>query len=176
MSARISHRTALKAARALSDAGWTTAGQMADSRWEDRVETLNAAGYARYDESTARMLGDTARLLCDAHGGDLRNLRAESDRDPQAERRALKDFKGIGDVGADIFFRELQAAWSEHFPFMDDPARAAARRLGVPATPQALAERVAPERFLRIVTALVRTGLEGVERADLLEGSERTTR
>lgn len=49
MSARISHETAISAARALSDTGWTTAAKMAESQWENRVEVLNRAGYARFD-------------------------------------------------------------------------------------------------------------------------------
>ena len=53
MSARISHHTAIKAARALAEAGWITPNRMAESAWEERVKVQNYAGYARYDESTA---------------------------------------------------------------------------------------------------------------------------
>ena len=60
MSARIRAGAAIDAARALADQGWTTAAKMAAASWEERTRTLNRAGYARYDESTARMLGDTA--------------------------------------------------------------------------------------------------------------------
>jgi len=169
MSARISHDTALVAARALADAGWTTAHRMAESTWEDRVGVLNRSGYARYDESTARMLGDTARRLLDEYDGDLRKLRAESENDPERQRAALKAFKGIGDVGADIFFRELQTVWSEHYPFLDDKARTAARRLGLPDTAEALAELIGRDRFARLATALVRAQIADVDRNALLE-------
>jgi endonuclease III len=175
MSARISHETAIKAASALSEAGWTTPDRMTQSCWEDRVKVLDDAGYARFDERTARMLGDTARLLCDDYDGDLRNLRSRSDRDPQSERKALKDLKGIGDVGADIFFREVQTVWSEHFPFMDETARKAARRLQIPDCAETLAEQVGPSRFPRIVAALVRAELNGTERKHLLEDQERAS-
>lgn len=169
MSARISHEMAMNAARALSEAGWTTAEQMLDSSWQDRVDVLNRSGYARYDESTARMLGETALLVQDDYEGDLRKLRAASDRDPQRQRRAIKAFKGIGDVGADIFFRELQLVWSEHFPFIDDTARAAAERLGVPEDAATLADQVGRENLPRLVTALVRAELRDIDRANLLE-------
>jgi endonuclease III len=166
----------MTAARALFDAGWTTAASMVASSWEDRVKVLNDAGYARFDESTARMLGDTARLAQEEYGGDLRELRAASRRDPDGQRKALMQFKGIGDVGADIFFRDLQMVWSEHFPLMDNTARRAARRLDLPDSAQTLAELVGRKRFPRIVTALVRAELNGLERGDLLEETEGASR
>lgn len=173
MSARISHETALKAARALADAGWTTADRMAASSWEDRTRVLNRAGYARYDESTARMLGDAARLVRDDYAGDLRRLREESGRDPEAQRAALKAVKGIGDVGADIYFRELQTVWPEHHPFLDATARAAAERLGLPQDAGTLSSQVGRDRYPQLVAALVRAELTGVDRADLLDQPER---
>lgn len=168
MSAPIPHGAALSAARALSGAGWRTARTMADSAWRYRVDVLNRAGYGRLDESTARMLGHAARHLLDAHDGDLRRLREAAGRDPEAERAALKAFKGIGDVGADIFFRDLQSVWTEHFPFLDGKARAAARRLGLPEAPETLAGRVGAARFVGLATALMRAELDGVDRAQLL--------
>lgn len=172
MSARISHEIALRAACALAEAGWTTAEHMADSSWSDRVRVLNEAGYARFDESTARMLGDTARRVQDDYGGDLRRLRTASDGDTGAQRRALKAFKGIGDVGADIFFRELQTVWSEHYPVLDPAARDAAETLDLPTDAARLARRVCRADYPRLVVALVRAKLGHIGRADLLEDAE----
>ena len=45
-------------------------------------------------------------------------------RDPADERELLKDFKGIGDVGVDIFFRDVQTEWAQALPSAD-PARPA---------------------------------------------------
>ncbi|MDR9486083.1 MAG: hypothetical protein RI566_13005 [Sediminimonas sp.] len=171
MSARISYRTAVDAARALSDQGWTTAGHMAESAWEDRVKALNQAGYGRFDERSATMLGDTAERLCTDYGGDLRRLRAAAGEAPRDERARLKAFKGIGDVGADIFFREVQIIWPEHFPFLDRKARDAARRLGLPDTAEALADMVGTERFAHLAAALVRAELDGISADDLLAPS-----
>src|SRR5215217_5544480 len=85
LSARIGHELAVAAARALQQQGWTT----------------------------SRMLGDTCAILLDRYGGDLRRLREDAERDPRRERTLLKEFKGIGDVGVDIFFRDAQVASSE---------------------------------------------------------------
>jgi hypothetical protein len=158
-SARIGAGQAAKAARALTDEGWTTAEKLAATSWRERVRVLNRHGYARYDERTASMLGDACDLLLDRYRGDLRRLRAEAGRDPRQERRLLKQVKGLGEVGVDIFFREAQVAWEELFPFLDRRAAQAARRLGLDADPRVLAGDQDPEAFGRLVAALVRTGL-----------------
>ena len=159
LSARIGADAAMQAARALADQGWTTARKMADATWEQRTRTLNQAGYARYDESTSRMLGDTAEMLLDKYGGDLRRLRDAAERDPGRERALLKECKGIGDVGADIFCREAQVAWDELFPFADRRALDAAGRLGLENDAARLARRVSRKDYPRLLAALVRTRL-----------------
>jgi hypothetical protein len=158
-SHRISAELARRAALALAAAGWTTPRRLAQASWAERVRVLNHAGYARYDESTARMLGEDAELLLERYRGDLRNLRARAARDPAAERRLLKEFKGIGEVGADIFCREVQSAWSELFPFADARALAAAARLGLPTDAGELAKLIDRRDFPRLVAALIRTSL-----------------
>jgi hypothetical protein len=161
-SARIGHRIAVDAARALTDHGWTTAQKMADATWAQRVRVLNRAGYARYDERTSRMLGDTCALLLERYRGDLRRLREAAERHPDRERALLKEFKGIGDVGVDIFFREVQVAWQELHPFADRRALDTAKQLGLGADPEALARLTGgdPRRFARLAAALVRAALE----------------
>jgi hypothetical protein len=142
---------------------------MAAATWEQRTRTLNEAGYARYDESTSRMLGDTAELLVERYGGDLRRLREAAERDAGRERALLKQCKGLGDVGVSIFFREVQLAWDELYPFADKRALDAAQRLGLGSDAQALAKQVPKQEFPRLVAALVRAGLakdlEGVLQA-----------
>lgn len=160
MSARISAGNAVEATKALSDAGWTTAEKMAETTWQQRVDVLNKNGYARYDESTSRMLGDDMDLLVREYGGDLRRLREKAENDPKKERALLKELKGIGDVGADIFFREVQSAWDELYPFADKKALTAAEKLGLPQSADGLSKLVDKRDFPRLVAALVRTDLE----------------
>lgn len=160
-SARIRADVAVAAARALADQGWTTAEKLAGSTWEQRARVLNEAGYARYDERTATMLGDTAEHLLDRYRGDLRKLRDEAERDPGKERRLLKECKGLGDVGVDIFFREVQTAWPELYPFADERALRAAGKLDLGGDAEALADLVARRDFARLVAALVRAELDG---------------
>lgn len=159
LSARIGHDIAMEAAKALSKKGWRSPRKMAEATWRQRTDTLNRAGYARYDESTSRMLGEGAELLLEKYGGDLRKLREMAGRDPQKERKLIKEFKGIGDTGADIFFREVQAAWEELYPFADKKALSAAKKLGLPQSAKGLAKLVSRKDFPRFLAALVRTDL-----------------
>jgi hypothetical protein len=160
-SARIGAQQGVKAARGLADAGWTTAAKLAKTSWVERVRVLNQHGYARFDERTATMLGDACELLLDRYGGDLRRLREAAGRDPPKERRLLKQVKGMGDVGVDIFFREAQVAWEELFPFADRRALRAAAKLGLGRDARSLARGRDPQTFARLVAGLVRTDLAG---------------
>ena len=103
-SARINASVAIAAARAITRRGWT-------STWEERTHLLNAAGHARYHESTSAKLGEASALLLDRC--DLRRLRERAGRDAEEEHRLIQEFKRIGPVGADIFCREIQIAWPE---------------------------------------------------------------
>ncbi len=158
-SARIGARQGARAARALFKEGWTTARKMADSPWEQRVRVLSGNGYARYDERTATMLGQASELLLERCGGDLRKLREEAGRDPARERALLRQLKGLGNVGVDIFFREVQVVWEELYPFADERALSEARRLGLPGDSKALARGHDRQTFARLVAALVRSSL-----------------
>lgn len=160
-SARIRASVAIKAAKALFNQGWTTPQKLAVSTWAERTQTLNRAGYARYDESTSRMLGDTTEMLLDRYKGDLRHLREEAGRDPEQERRLLKEFKGIGDTGVNIFFREVQGIWNELFPFADERTLESAQKLKLSDDPQKLVQLVGKRDFPRLVAALVRVQITG---------------
>ena len=159
-STRISHTIALKAARSLCAQGWTTAERMATSTWEQRVRALDEAGYVRYDEHTATVLGEMAQMLLDLYHGDAGRLREKAGRESDEERKLLREFKGIGDVGVNIFFREAQGVWPELFPYADAKAIESARKLGLKEEPQALAGLVETrDEFARFVAALVRVQL-----------------
>ncbi len=160
LSARIAAGNAMRAARALIESGLTTPRKMADATWQRRVDVLTRHGYKRYDERTSTMLGDTAQRLLDVYGGDLRRLREEAERDPAREKQLLIQFSGIGDVGADIFLREVQTVWREAYPYADARVQKSAARLGLARSPQALAKLVSRRDFARFAAALVRVDLK----------------
>ncbi len=156
LSARIKADIALNAARALVAKRWTTPTKMAESIREEPARTRNQAGYARYDQRTSTIFGDHAELLLEKSAGDQRKP-----REAERERKLLKESKGIGDVGAEIFFREMQMAWEELASSADKKALEATKKLGMDGDPVKLTEmarqaRAAPPRLL---AALVRCGL-----------------
>ncbi|ONH23844.1 hypothetical protein [Pseudofrankia asymbiotica] len=159
-SARIRSSTAMEASNALFAEGWTSPAAMADSTWEQRVQVLNQHGYARYDESTARVLDDACHYLLDTYDGDIRGVRDAADYQGSREHTLLTQIKGIGPVGADIFLREAQAGWDELIPYIDARTRQTARELGLPGDPRRLLMLVEREDFPLLVAALVRGRLE----------------
>lgn len=173
ISARISADIAVGAARALFDEGWTTPDKMSSATWEARTKVLNQSGYARYDESTSRYLEATAELLVEQHGGDLRQVRRAADGDTDELRTRLTEHKGVGNVGADVFIREVQRVWPEFAPFVDDRTLEIADELGLPDTAHGLRSQVDDvEEFTRLVAALVRSGLAG-DHDDVLDEAGR---
>ncbi|MGB7757948.1 MAG: hypothetical protein WBL23_18005 [Salinisphaera sp.] len=160
-SAPVQADIAMRAAQAMAEAGWTTPEKLAESTWQQRVKVFNGAGYARVDEKTATQIVDFNTHLIEAYGGDLRKLRAEAGGDLDVAKRALKRFKGIGDTGAAIFLREVQAGWGEFYPFADKAALTMADELGLPAEASKLSRLVEPNDFPRLVAGLVRVKLAG---------------
>jgi endonuclease III len=172
-SARIGNEIATAAARALSNQGWTTPKKMAAATWEARTRVLNHAGYTRYDEKTSRMLADTSELVLERYGGDLRKLREAAGRNPKREKELLMECKGIGEVGADIFLREVQVAWTELQPFADFTALKSASKVGLPKKAEELAKMVTKKDFPRLLAALVRCQLAKDHKEMLAAAKER---
>jgi endonuclease III len=158
LSARITARVAVAAARELFAAGYRTPRAMARAGWQDRVDALGRGHYRRYDERTATMLGDGADLLLRRWRGDLRRLRAEADGDTGRIAAALTAFPGIGPAGADIFLREVQGVWPEVAPYFGQRVLAGARKAGLPADASALARLTGRAELPRLAAALVRAG------------------
>ncbi|MFR9798004.1 endonuclease [Streptomyces sp. MS06] len=160
LSARIRASVAVAAARELSEAGLRDPERMADADWQQRVDALGRGGYRRYDERTATLLGEGARMVQGRWGGDLRRLREEAGGDTAALRRLLQEVPGLGPVGADIFLREVQQVWPETVPYLDRKALSGAERLHLPKDPDALVELAGEGEPASLAAALVRASLD----------------
>ena len=160
LSARISAGIAVAAARELFTAGYRTPSAMMEATWQERVDALGRGHYKRYDESTARMLGDGAGPVIRQYGGDLRRLRDKANGDPGGIASLLEEFPGIGPAGARIYLREVQEAWPSVAPCVDDRMAEGARRAGLPAGRDDLAALLTESgRPARLAAALVRLSL-----------------
>lgn len=159
MSKPISADIAVAAARELFALGLRNPRAVLDAKRSAMIAAFGRAHYVRYDESTASRLPDMAKLAVDRYGGDLRRLAEDADRDVEAAKRLLKEFKGIGDTGADIYLREAQDVWTWVRPYFDKKALGAARKLGLPADAGKLAA-LAPRRNAELAAALIRVTLD----------------
>ncbi|MCV7279062.1 endonuclease [Mycolicibacterium flavescens] len=159
---------AVAAARELFDAGIRTPKAVTEAERAAVIRAFGRAHYVRYDESSATRLGDIAATAIEEYGGDLRRLDGVEHRDVATLTASLKQFKGIGDTGADIFLREVQDTWTWVRPYFDDRTMSAARELGLPSAAEELAA-LAPRRNADLAGALVRVSLDGDLRDALRE-------
>ncbi|MGW5927504.1 endonuclease [Streptomyces anulatus] len=160
LSARIRASVAVSAARALFADGMRTPRRMADATWQQRVDALGEGGYRRYDERTSTQLGEGAQLVLDVWKGDLRRLRAEANGDGEVVRAGLRRVQGIGPAGADIFVREVQNLWPETGFWVGAKGLQGAERLGLPTSPDTLAEVARGQDRSAFAAALVRAALD----------------
>lgn len=158
---------ATRAAHELFRTGMRTPQSVLDADRAAMIKAFGRAHYVRYDESSATRLVDMARTVTDEYGGDLRELADRSGRTITEAKRLLKQFKGIGDTGADIFLREIQDVWSWVRPYFDQRARDAAADLGLPAEPEELSA-LAPHSNSALAAALVRVSLDDDLRKQVL--------
>jgi hypothetical protein len=97
-----------------------------------------------------------ATLVLDRYEGDLRGLPVAAGEDIGRATASIREVKGIGPTGASVFLREVQAVWPWVRPYLDDRARAGARRVGLPDDAGRLAGLVSPGDLARFAAALVR--------------------
>jgi endonuclease III len=159
LSARIGTDIAVATAGELFASGWTTPQRMRDAARSSLIQALGRGGYRRYDERTATQLRDMSQLVLDRYAGDLRRLAQEADGDARTAGRLVQEVKGIGPTGAAVFLREAQAVWPWIRPYLDDRARAGARRIGLPEDAEQLAGLVADDELAPFAAGLVRISL-----------------
>jgi endonuclease III len=150
---------AMRAGRELFADGLRTPKAVLASDRGTMIRAFARAHYVRYDESSATRLIDMAERVRDEYSGDLRELARRSGHEVAVATRMLKQFKGIGDIGAAIFLREVQDVWTWVRPYFDKRAVASAEQLGLPTDPAELG-RLAPGDNARLAAALVRVSLD----------------
>ena len=60
-----------------------------------------------------------ADMVLEKYEGDLEKLREAAGKDPEEEKKLIREFKGVGDTAINIFCREAQLLWEELYPFAD---------------------------------------------------------
>lgn len=129
--ARISEKIAAKTYHKFMENGLQTPESIVRAGWDRLVEVLDSGGYARYDFKTATKMLEVMKNLEDQYKGDLNLLHAAASDSRDLEVKIKQLGKGIGDVTASIFLRELRGIWSKADPPLQELAISAARGLGL---------------------------------------------
>lgn len=117
MGARINEPIAMRTYDSFVRHGLVGPREILAAGWDFLVNpVLREGGYVRYDESKARQLLRTCRMLLDRYDGSLERLREEATDQRDLEERLLA-FYGVGPVTVNIFLRELRHLW----PLADPP-------------------------------------------------------
>ncbi|KAF9637468.1 hypothetical protein BFW01_g8364 [Lasiodiplodia theobromae] len=167
-SSRISHDIAARSARLLVQAGYHDLPTLQASTWQQRADVLTEGGYAHYREKTATELGELAALIEDKYKGDASRLLPGDDVSAGRAgkvavlKRRLKEIKGLGDVGADIFVAEIQEVWPRLAPVLDRRSLKTAEEVGLGKDVEGLFECVGRDatRMARLNKALTTIRLE----------------
>jgi hypothetical protein len=136
---------AIAAVQALFERRWDSAPEMAKTTEDDRAGVLREAGYP-HPVQTSRLLGEANDHILQRYDGDLGNLRRAAGGDGRRLRALLGKIPGMDDAGCAVFLRDAQVFWPEAGPLLDEHARRAARRLGLPSDPGELLRDVARGR------------------------------
>jgi len=159
LAKRISHKLAIRAGKALNEAGLMKVEGILYADEKILIHTLGENGYKRYREVATDYLRSTASWVQDELNGDLRRIRQKADVSAIFDR--LQNAKGVGSVGAEIFAREAQLVWDEFYPRLEGPASDAATDLGLTDDPGALVSMAGSrERFVRLAAALSRAAID----------------
>lgn len=63
--------------------------------------------------------------------GDLNNLIQEADYDSDKARQLVKEIHGLGDLGVELFFNNVQSVWPSIAPFVDSRSLQTAEEAGL---------------------------------------------
>ncbi|OTB12781.1 hypothetical protein K445DRAFT_32945, partial [Daldinia sp. EC12] len=164
-SSRISHALAAKTVDLVIKAEYHKLEVLKKSTWEERTEVLTQGGYTHYREKTATMMGNLAQLIEDKYEGDLNTILQLTSEDLAKIRAELKNIKGLGDVGINIFFDTVQHIWTCLAPFVDPRSLKTAKEIGIGDNVQGLWKEVSedPEQMCRLAAALTKLRLDGKE-------------
>ncbi|KAL3470906.1 hypothetical protein BJX99DRAFT_238490 [Aspergillus californicus] len=126
----ISHDLTDRVIHKLIDVGYHDIQKLGNASWEEKAMVLKDAGYNRYREQGSTNLGALVNLVNEKYDGDLNNLVKEADYDPQRTRELVKEVKGLGDLGVELFFNNVQSVWPTISPFIDSRSMQTAKDAG----------------------------------------------
>ncbi|KAG8411159.1 hypothetical protein J3459_016555 [Metarhizium acridum] len=164
-STRISHHIALATLRCLVDEDYHDLKTLHESSWQERTEILTNGGYTHYRERTATYLGDLADLMRQKYDDDASKILSATEQGAKLRSiltGRLKEIKGLGPVGCDIFLATVQGFCPNVAPYLDRRNLDMAKKIGLTDDLEAIFEalRSSPMDMARLEEALTSERLD----------------
>jgi len=182
LSRPISHRLGLRTIRTILNSPYSFNSPKAIKGFtpEQRHQAMFDAR-TQHKEKTASQIGMVADVITDEFGKNdedtsLEKVRTMAKKDWDEERTLLQShIKGLGKTGLDIFFRRVQWAWQEAFPFVDERTARGIEKLGLPKNPDDLV-KVLNDNWSKLDTGILPKGdKESLKRRAFVIICERAT-
>lgn len=155
--ARISVKIAMNTYREFEADDLTNPKAIIDCGWDGLVDVLDRGGYVRYDFKTATKLLEVCKNLIQKYG-DLNNLHRMAEDSTDLEKRIKELGKGIGNVTANIFLREMRSTWEKADPKPQPLMLLAAKNLGIDDIKKFWEKELKNFDLVEFETALLRIG------------------
>ncbi|KAJ5697776.1 hypothetical protein N7488_011460 [Penicillium malachiteum] len=158
----ISHDLSRRALAHMIEEGYHHIDILSSTTWEERTNVLREGGYNRYREQCATNLGTLANMVSKGYDGDLNNLLHAAHGDREEVRKLMKEFKGVGDLGVELFFNNVQSIWPSIAPFLDSRSLNTADDIGIGRDLDAIYGALGrePEGMTRLANGLSKVRLE----------------
>ncbi|KAL4802351.1 hypothetical protein BDV18DRAFT_147345 [Aspergillus unguis] len=127
----LSHELTDRTLRKLVEVGYHDINKLGNATWEERAMVLKDGGYNRYREQGSTNLGKLVEFVNEKYDGDLNNLLEEAGHDPQKTKQLVKEVHGLGDLGVELFFNNVQSVWPAIAPFVDSRSMETAKDAGL---------------------------------------------
>ncbi|KAJ5159883.1 uncharacterized protein N7482_006887 [Penicillium canariense] len=127
----ISHQLAQSTICGLINNDYHKIEKLSGTTWEERTDLLRQVGYNRYREQCATNLGNLSEFVLNNYDGDLNNLLETAHGDREEIRALVKEIKGVGDLGVELFLDNVQSVWPSVAPFVDSRSLRTAEELGM---------------------------------------------
>lgn len=174
--APITESAVVKTFESFQKHGILTPRKILATGWDGLVKILDEGGYTRYDFKTADKLLLVSQNLVEKYDGSLNEIHRQASDARDLERRLKELGKGVGDVTASIFLRDLRGIWPKADSLPTPLVIEAAQQLGIvrkDASPEDVLKQlkgfwrrneVSGQSFVNFETALMRLGKDYVRK------------
>ncbi|CBF90039.1 uncharacterized protein ANIA_10025 [Aspergillus nidulans FGSC A4] len=152
----MSHGLTDRTLKKLVEVGYHDIQKLRNASWEERAMVLKDGGYNRYREQGSTNLGRLVEFVDEKYEGDLNNLIKKAGYDPTTTRQLIKEVHGLGDLGVELFFNNVQSVWPTIAPFVDSRSLKTAEDAGLGTDLNAIYESLGNDsvRMCKLANAL----------------------